>query len=245
MIPSGTPTASAPSQSLGAGGSPEQAKLQTFTGSVNLPEAFVTAGVAGSFGDRDVKQKGGTLQVDLSLSETNARYESISFRTTPTTEKFSGNFSPSFGAPAVPMEMSVTFSILIWMSRASPELAVTPSSSGGFGIEAFASADCGGCFYMEITGTWTVKTPSRTYDGEVRSALTNRGMGVDTGAADIDLAHYPDEITLKNFSWHANSGGMHIPSLVDVTVEGVPLKLSMIYLDAPVARAESIATKVR
>lgn len=204
-----------------------ESPLRTVSGVIPLPGETMQMQISGSFGDNTIEQVGGTLRLELSLSEANARYEQVELRTDTVTRKFEGNFSPHFGSPQVPVELSVTFYTALGTSRPSPELLLLPISTGGFRLSPFFTSSCDfTCYYLEILGTWTARTHGSEAFGTIRSTFQGRGLGAD-GTASIDPTSFPSSVELKGFAWSASSGGVAIPDLVNATVDGIPLRISV------------------
>jgi hypothetical protein len=213
-----------------------ESPLRTVSGLIALDGKTMEMGISGSFGDKTIEQNGGDLRLELSLSSANARYERIELRTATVTQKFTGTFSPRFGAPQIPIELSVTFYATVGTTRPSPELPMLPISTGEFRLSPFYSSTCGfACYYLEILGTWTARAPETQTFGTIRSTFQERGFAADTTAV-IDPSAFPASVKLKGFAWHANSSGVQIPDLVNETVDGIPLRVSVTYTDFPGTR---------
>jgi hypothetical protein len=216
-------------------------QLVTVAGTIPLTGPSLTMRLSGSFGDKQIDGVGGTLRVELSISHTTARYEQIELRTPFINQKFAGVFPPGFGKPPIPVELELSFFVVVSTSGPSPELELLPSSDADFQISPFYTSNCGfSCYYLEIIGTWTARGPNLTANGTIRSSLVGRGIGADTTAR-IDPAGYPKSVQLKGFAWHANSGGADIPDLVNATVDDVILKLSCSYISWPGVQGVDLA----
>jgi hypothetical protein len=220
-----------------------EAQLATVAGTIPLPGTGVTMQLSGFFGNTQIDDIGGALRVELSISHTTARYEQIELRTPFINRKLSGVFSPGFGKPPIPVDLEVSFSVVVATSHPSSELPLFPSSDGGFRIASFQTSDCDfSCYYLEIIGTWVARGPNLSASGTIRSSLLGRGIGADTTAG-IDPTGYPRSVQLKGFAWHANSGGAPIPDLVNATVDGVALRLSCAYITWPGVRDVDLPLK--
>jgi hypothetical protein len=212
---------------------PAPGRLALLSGNIPIDGTALQMDLSGSFGENQIVAAGGTLKVELSLSSSDARFEQIELRTPFITRTFSGQFSPAFNKPPVRVELSLSFFVIVSTSRPSFQLALLPVDGGGFRLDPFYTSACNfTCYQLEIIGTWSAKGPDISAMGYIRSALTDRGIGADTTAA-LDPANFPSSIQLKNFAWHASSGGVAIPDLVNADIDGVHLRVSTSRLDFP------------
>lgn len=207
-------------------------QLATLTGTIPLSGRSFVMDVSGSFGTGKIEGTGGTLHVELSLSPTGGRYEQIEFRSSFINQRFAGVFSAGFGKPPIPIDLSLSFFVIVSTSRPSPELPLLAMSDGGFQLGPFYTSACGfSCYYLEIIGSWTAKGSDLTANGNIRSVLLD-AIGADA-TGHIDPEGYPKSVQLKGFSWHGNSGGGAIPDLVSASVDGVNLQLFCNYIGFP------------
>ncbi len=208
-------------------------RLTLLSGSIPVSGVALQMDLSGSFGQHQIEVPGGTLKVELSLSQGDARYEQIEFRTPFVTRAFSGAFSPGFGKPPIPIELSLSFFVIVSTSRPSPQLALLPIDGGGFRLDPFLTSACGfSCYNLEVIGAWSAKGPDLSATGYIRSAVTGRGIGADATTA-VDPANFPSSVRLKDFTWHAGSGGTPIPDLVNADVDGVRIRVSTSSLNFP------------
>lgn len=219
---------------------PGESRLRAVSGTIPLEGIISGLSISGSFGVDKIEPVGGTLRIDLSLSQSSARYEQIEFRTASVSRTFTGKFAPGFGDPPVPVELSTTLQIVVTTSRPSRDLAILPGPDGGFVVAPFYTADCGfSCYSLEISGSWSAKGPKSRIEGAIHSILDGRGFGADATCS-LDPTGFPKTVRLTHFSWHGNSGGAAIPDLVDATVDGVPLRISVSYAEFPGVRDANV-----
>jgi len=189
---------------------------------------------SGSFGNQTLTTTGGKLRVEMSVSHEAVRYEQIEMRTPFVDQKLPGMFASGFGKAKIPIELEVSFFVVLSTSHPSSEFPIIPTSDGNFTIAPFTTSSCNfTCYYLEIIGTWTARGPDLIASGTIRSAVVDRrGIGADI-SADLDPTGYPHSIKLEKFAWHANSGGVDIPDLVNAKVGDVVLRLSASYISCP------------
>jgi hypothetical protein len=221
-------------------------RLALLAGNIPINGTALQMDLSGSFGENQIVAAGGTLKVKLSLSSSDARFEQIELRTPFITRTFTGQFSPTFNKSPVPVELSLSFFVIVSTSRPSPQLALLPADGGGFRLDPFYTSACNfTCYQLEIIGTWKAKGPDISAMGYIRSALADRGIGADATAA-LDPANFPSSIKLKNFAWHGNSGGAAIPDLVNADIDGVHLRISAGRLEFPgISKADVTLTTAR
>src|SRR5205807_2471124 len=88
------------------------------------------------------------------------------------------------------------------------------------------------CYNLELIGAWSAKGPGLSATGYIRSVVIGGGIGADATAA-VEPAQFPSSVQLKDFAWHANSGGAPIPDLVNADIDGVRIRVSTNYLTFP------------
>ena len=138
----------------------------TVAGTIPLNGKKLTMQLSGSFGNEEIEEAGGTLHVELSVSQTAARYEQIEFRTPFITRKFSGLFAPRFGEKRIPIELGVSFFVIVSTSGPSPEVTLLPGAGGDFQLGRFLTVNCNfSCYYLEVIGTWTARGPDLAASG--------------------------------------------------------------------------------
>jgi hypothetical protein len=140
-----------------------QEKWTTVAGTIPVNGTAVVTALNGSFGLQEIQVSGATLRVEISMSSSGARYEQIELRTPFIQRRFIGQFAPSFGKPPIPVELEISFSVIVSTTRPSPELALLPSSDGGFQLDSFTTLSCNfSCYDIEIVGTWEAKESNLT-----------------------------------------------------------------------------------
>jgi len=64
-------------------------------------------------------------------------------------------------------------------------------------------------------------------------------MGADT-RSDLDPSGYPSSVSLLNFHWYGNTGGVPIPRMVNTVIDGVPIVLDASYVTADTSVIQSL-----
>jgi hypothetical protein len=216
LVPAWKPTVNIPA-GRAPGGATQEVEgnheiWTTLAGTTPVNGTGVVTALNGSFGLQEIQASGATLRVELSMSSSGARYEQIELRTPFIKRNFKGQFAPSFGKSRIPVELEISFSVIVSTIRPSPDLALLPSSDGGFQLDAFTTSSCNfSCYHIEIVGTWKATESDLTSTGTIRSVVSDRGIGADATISSVDPTEFPTSIQLRGFSWSANSGGAPVP----------------------------------
>ncbi len=83
----------------------DEREWATVAGTIPVGGTSLAMQLSGSFGDEEIKEAGGALHVELSVSHSAARYEQIELRTPFIVRKFSGVFAPGFGKTPIPVQL--------------------------------------------------------------------------------------------------------------------------------------------
>jgi hypothetical protein len=165
----------------------------------------------------------GKLDLLIDLNPDTAVYKEIIFKTLPETYVFSGEFESGFNGDLIPITLELTYELAFRTNQPSQELEIVPKQGGGYTIENFFTSHCNfRCYDFIITGTWTATGPTKTISGSFSHVIDGRiirGIGADTHS-DLDPTGYPNTSTLVNFRWHASTGGIPLPRIVEVSLDG-------------------------
>ena len=217
---------------------PASTALRTFTGTwPTQPTNGGAVYLGGTFGDTDSIRFDGSFHVELSLSQSNARYERVECRSSAINKTFIADLSPGFGRPNVHIDLNLVFTVSVATVRPSDMLSIEAIAGGGFEVAPFSSSNYNFQSYgIEFTGTWTAKSGNSEYYGDIRSAFpTGRGP-----AADLNLSfnpnHFPSEITVTNLVWAGGSNNNGNANLIDTTIDGIHIKVYARVVEFPVFR---------
>ncbi len=190
----------------------------------------------GTFGDSSYIQQAfdGVLHVELSLSQSNARYERMQFRSSPINKSYGADLSPGFGRPNVHVDLNLVYTISVFLTKPTALLPIQPVAGGAFKVSPFSSSMCQWqCFEIEITGTWIAKAGGHEYYGDIQP-ITEGGAGASVVATLwVDPHHFPTEIAVTSIDWSGNSNNVTNMTLIDTTIEDVPVKVFLTSVSFP------------
>ena len=160
--------------------------------------------------------------VSLEIDQRNAaaRWDSLEAEGT-FNYSWEGNLFRLSDLTSVPIEVDAFFTsnLISNGGNKSRDLEILPSTAG-FEIEAwYAYENDYRNFTNTINGAYTISVDGEQKEGAIDIEWNGIGADVQKGILSDDLTE------LTSLKWHGNSSGFDYPTLIDETVNGVPIVL--------------------